>query len=31
MYSFDFTTALDMRDAIAKKRISPVELLKDGL
>ncbi|MGF6265928.1 Asp-tRNA(Asn)/Glu-tRNA(Gln) amidotransferase A subunit family amidase [Paraburkholderia youngii] len=29
MYSFDFTTALDMRDAIAKKRISPVELLKD--
>jgi Asp-tRNA(Asn)/Glu-tRNA(Gln) amidotransferase A subunit family amidase len=29
MYSSDFTTAVEMRDAIAKKHISPVELLKE--
>ncbi|MGF6786909.1 amidase [Paraburkholderia tuberum] len=28
MYSSHFTTALEMRDAIAKKQVSPVELLK---
>ncbi len=29
MYPSDFTTALEMRDSIARKQISPVELLKD--